>query len=44
VSDRSGNFGYHRLGVTGAANLQKAGEVISSATGHLLRPVAILLK
>jgi hypothetical protein len=44
LSDRSGNFGHTRLGDTGAANLQKASELSSSATENLMRPVAMLVK
>jgi len=44
LSDRSGNSGYARLGDTGVAILQKAGELSSSTTENLLWAVAILAK
>jgi hypothetical protein len=44
MSDRSGNSGYLHLVDTGAANMQKAGELISSTAENLLCRVAMLLQ
>jgi hypothetical protein len=44
LSDRAGNSGYPRFGDTSAAILRKAGELSSSTTENMFRPVAMLLK